>query len=176
MRNWLRGRLLHFLFPGQVVRISTEGGGAIPLHSHRYDAGYDLVVSEPITIPSGEFVDVSTGIKIQLPEGIWVRITGRSSTFRNHRLQVQEGIIDGGYIGPLFVGVWNFNGQDIQLKRGDRIAQIIFHIQVQIIAWELVSDNQLRSLDGRGSLGFGSTNYTEHVRYLKPYQGRTIPN
>jgi dUTP pyrophosphatase len=86
--------------PGHpVLRVALDDPQAqMPTQAHLGDAGMDLYVSEAVRIEPGVFVDVECGIRVQLPDGYWARITGRSSTLRRRGLLVSEAVIDGGYI------------------------------------------------------------------------------
>lgn len=128
----------------------------IPTRGHDGDAGYDLFVSETTLIKGGEFTDVPCGIRVQLPVGYWGRITGRSSTLRKRGLLVNEAVIDNGYVGLIFTGVFNLGQADRTVHAGDRLAQLILHpISVVPVHW--ATPDRLASRDGRGDSGFGST-------------------
>lgn len=124
-----------------------------PYQAYNGDAGYDLHVSRETVIEPHAFHDVHVGIAIAMPPNIWGRITGRSSTIRKYGLQVQEGVIDSQFRGPLFVGVWNHTDMPVKVEVGSRLAQIIFH-EVRSFAWRQV--DQLPPSD-RGNNGFGSS-------------------
>lgn len=126
-----------------------------PRRTYEDDAGWDLVTARQTTIQVGETVDVPCGIAIQLPDWAWGRITGRSSTMRKRGLLVNEGIIDTGFRGELFVCVTNMDSTPTTIEPGERIGQLILHandsaavrpVQVQ----DLVASE-------RGTNGFGST-------------------
>lgn len=126
-----------------------------PQRFHPGDAGFDLVVARPTEIPPGEFVDVDCGIKVELPEGVWAMITGRSSTLRKRRLLVAQGIIDQGYRGPLYAGVWNLGTEPNHVVRGERLAQLIpFPLTASRLRLQQVAE---LSESSRGEAGFGST-------------------
>lgn len=117
------------------------------------DAGWDLYVSEDTTIPYKGFKDIPCGIRLELPPGVWGRITGRSSTIRKRRLLVNEGIIDNGYRGELFCAVWNMGDGKVEVKRGERIAQLLVHSSL-----DLRLDRATELTEScRGAAGFGST-------------------
>lgn len=65
------------------------------------DVGWDLEAAMDVTIAPGESVDVPTNIRLELPDSVWATIQARSSIVRRG-LQVEAGIIDTGYRGPLF--------------------------------------------------------------------------
>ena len=127
-----------------------------PVRSYDGDAGWDLIVERNTTVPVHGFVDVSHGISVALPEGYWALITGRSSTIRQRGLLVVNGIIDNGYRGPLFAAVQHVgDGGPVELKRGERIAQLIpYKLEAPSIYFE-----QVEELEGsdRGLNAFGST-------------------
>ncbi|EYF06036.1 Deoxyuridine 5'-triphosphate nucleotidohydrolase [Chondromyces apiculatus DSM 436] len=121
------------------------------------DVGYDLRAAEDVTLPArlGPPMYVPTGIRIKAPEGLWTRIVGRSSTTMRG-VVVAEGVIDNGYTGELFVACFNLSGQQLTIKAGERIAQLIF---CPVITPRLAYVEQLPDT-GRGSKGFGSTGET----------------
>lgn len=127
----------------------------IPYKKHIGDAGWDLYISEDCDIPPGGTVDVHTNIKIDMPPYLYGRITGRSSTLRKHKLLVNEAIIDNGYTGELFICVHNMGKSTFHVKKGMRLAQIIFHT-IEDVRWSQV--DEIKPVAGkRGNDGFGST-------------------
>lgn len=139
----------------KYVSFQLGEGARRPYRKHDGDAGWDLFVSRPCTIQPGETVDVHTDIRVKLPIRMYIRITGRSSTLRKHHLLVDEGIIDNGYTGELFVCVHNMGDEPFRVERGMRLAQMMFH-QIEDVRWSEVDDIGPSS-DGRGDAGFGST-------------------
>ena len=129
--------------------------GQQPDRAYLDDAGYDLYVSKHVTIPPHAFVDIPTDIAVQLPAETWGLLTGRSSTTRRRGLLVNQGIIDPGYRGELFVGVWNLTDQPVEVKPGERIAQLIVMLNTTSITRMLPTDQF--DPHPRGTNGFGST-------------------
>ena len=119
----------------------------------RHGVGHAEAEPGAWVIEPDQFLDLPLGVAIQLPQGTWGLLTGRSSTLRKRGLMVAQGIIDHGYRGPLFVGVWNLTDHDILVEAGAKLAQLII-----LPAWQgevaLVSE-----LDDhpRGHRGFGSS-------------------
>ena len=130
-------------------------GARRPFKHHSGDAGWDLYASRPVTVGPGETVDVHTDIYISMPPRLYARITGRSSSLRKHRLLVNEGIIDNGYRGELFVCVHNMGEEAVEVRPGMRLAQVLFHV-IEDVRWSEV-DELPGSPDGRNEGGFGST-------------------
>ena len=126
-----------------------------PSQAHDDDAGFDLYVDGDWTIQPGQFVDISLGIAAKLPQGTWGLLTGRSSTLRRLGLMVTQGVIDCGYTGPLFAGVWNLTNHPVSVRGGERIAQFIVMPNTSLN----VVTTQVDALPEttRGSKGFGSS-------------------
>lgn len=140
------------------MRVAVDDPDAqMPGYSHAGDAGMDLYTSIGIRIPSGQFRDVECGIRVQLPKGIWGRITGRSSTLRRRGLLVNDAVIDNGYVGPIYVGVWNLGEHAAEVGVGERLAQLILHPITRFPIVAVSHGEMLDSRDGRGTGGFGST-------------------
>lgn len=117
------------------------------------DCGYDLTVLESCAIPADSFFDVDCGVSLELPPGHWGMITGRSSTFRKKGLLVLPGVIDSGYRGRIFTGIFNTNKRAVSVEKGERLSQLIL-IPMAVFPVEVVPE--LGKSD-RGEKGFGSS-------------------
>ncbi|XP_070683177.1 deoxyuridine 5'-triphosphate nucleotidohydrolase-like isoform X1 [Malus domestica] len=76
----------------------------------------------------------------------------RSGLAWKHSIDVGAGVIDADYKGPVGVVLFNFSDVEIEIKEGDRIAQLI----IQKITPGVVEVEDLDST-ARGAGGFGST-------------------
>jgi len=141
----------------QLLIALTSPEARMPTRNHLGDAGYDLYVSESVVIWPSEFRDVDCGMRLQLPDGYWARITGRSSTLRKRGLLVNEAVIDNGYVGPIYTGIWNLSRTPVKVAAGERLAQLILHPIVTAPVVRVLDPTELVSRDGRGDGGFGST-------------------
>lgn len=132
-----------------------DGPGAAPHHAHSDDAGFDLAYhgQGTITIAPGETCNIPSGIRIELPDTLWALVTGRSSAFRNNLL-VPVSIIDAGFRGELFAVCKNIGATPIEVRPGDRIAQVI---PMPLLAPHLRWERGELSETKRGDRGFGST-------------------
>lgn len=131
--------------------------GTEPTRAYRDDAGLDLYVHGDHTVEPGAYCDVDLNVRIKTPPGYWVLLTGRSSTMRNRRLLVAQGVIDPGYVGPLYAGVTNMGTEPVEIKHGERIAQLIaFRNETERL--QLVEVDELPGTE-RGDRGFGSSGY-----------------
>lgn len=137
------------------VRLVIADGAQPPNRAYDDDAGIDLTTAREIIIEPGQYVDIPTQVEgTQLPLGYWAMITGRSSALRKWRLHIPVAIIDPGWRGPLFVGVWNLGGNPVTVKPGDRLGQLILipnnPAPVQVVTQV---DEHPRGLNGFGSSG-----------------------
>jgi dUTP pyrophosphatase len=143
-----------------VANVPTESGlDPLPLPSYQSDgaAGVDLQANESIVIPANSHKLVHTGIKVSIPMGYEGQVRSRSGLALRYAVSVlnSPGTIDSDYRGEICVILINHSKEDFAVKRGDRIAQLVF---APIARFELV-----RAVDAdmattkRGEGGFGST-------------------
>ena len=122
-----------------------------PTRKYLGDAAYDIYVLEDTVIPMDKVIIVPTGIKIALPEGYYAELHPRSSfVLRGGYMKI--GILDEGYRGDIGAIVISLI-KPIQVKRGDRIAQIIIKKREEVDFKEVYC---LPKSD-RGVKGFGSS-------------------
>lgn len=95
---------------------------------------------------------IPTGIKLEMPNNIWCTINARSSASKK-MIITPDSIIDAGYRGELFAVVFNLGFEDVHIKAGDRVAQVIFHERMLVDIEEVAKV----SPSERGESGFGST-------------------
>lgn len=127
----------------------------LPHRGYHDDAGLDLPVLGGVWVPPGVTADVPCGLAIQLPQGTFGLIVGRSSTRRNRGLLVHPGIIDVGWRGDLFALVENLTDEVVQIGEGERLAQLIILPNLT----SMYAPEWVDELDphDRGTNGFGST-------------------
>jgi dUTP pyrophosphatase len=119
-------------------------------------AGYDIVASVDAYLPAKGRGVVGTGLVVAIPEGYYGRIASRSGLSLNHGIEVGAGVIDSDYRGEVKVLLYNHSNADFQVKKGERISQLILQ---KITTPELVRVRGEKELDEttRGAGGFGST-------------------
>jgi dUTP pyrophosphatase len=140
---------------GQLRLVLRDGHG-MPRRAFPDDAGIDLTCTEAVTVEPGTFVDIATQVVgVQTPPDSWLMVTGRSSTLRKRRLHIPVAVIDPGWRGPLYVGVWNLSHEPVKVEAGDRLAQIIL-IHNRTAQITLAQVHELAPHE-RGLNGFGST-------------------
>lgn len=127
----------------------------MPMRAHSDDAGFDLYVSTDVTVPPHGFKDIPSGVHMEIPNGYWGMLTGRSSTIRKRGLLVVQGIIDTGYRGELFSAVWNLTDKPVLVQKGERIAQFI--VLPNATANTVLVRGDALGASERGWAGFGSS-------------------
>jgi dUTP pyrophosphatase len=81
-----------------------------------------------VRLAPGQIALVPTGLVIEVPSGHFLAIFARSSTPLKRGLMVANGVgvLDPDYCGPkdeVRIQVLNISGAEVQVKRGDRLAQ-----------------------------------------------------
>ena len=120
-------------------------------------AGLDLcaAVEQTIVLAAGERQLIPTGLRIALPAGFEAQVRPRSGLALGHGILIPNapGTIDADYRGEIQVILLNAGGEDFEIVRGDRIAQLVV---APVVRPEWV---EVESLDGtvRGDSGFGHT-------------------
>lgn len=129
--------------------------GFEPSYAKPGDAGADLRSTLDIVIKPGERALVSTGVKIAMPDGYVGLVHPRSGLAAKHGITVLNtpGTVDAGYRGEILVTLINTSDEDFQVKRGDRIAQLLFQ-KVERAVFYPVSE---LPESARGDSGFGSS-------------------
>ncbi|AUF82677.1 dUTP pyrophosphatase [Tetraselmis virus 1] len=125
----------------------------MPCRGDQGAAGFDVYSTEDAVIPKGGRNGVGTGLSMACPPNHYIRVAPRSGLAFKNGIDVLAGVIDESYRGEIKVILQNLGDNDFSVKKGDRIAQLIFE-KISIPMLELVdslSDTE------RGSGGFGST-------------------
>ena len=126
---------------------------SIPMKMYLDSTGYDLFADESITILKWSRTSVSTNIRFKIPKGFYGEIKSRSGLALKNGLFAFNGTVDAGYAGFVYVILFNNSDFDYHVKKGDRIAQIIFRKchSVSFVCDEVSIDTD------RGVKGFGSS-------------------
>ncbi|MEO8756977.1 MAG: dUTP diphosphatase [Devosia sp.] len=134
-------------------------GLELPKHQSAGAAGVDLLAALPanetLTIGPGLRAMVPCGFAIALPQGFEGQVRPRSGLAAKHGVTVLNapGTIDADYRGEIKVILVNHGDETFEIRRGDRIAQLV------VAPVSAVNFTATESLDEteRGSGGFGST-------------------
>jgi dUTP diphosphatase len=140
-----------------ITQLKNSEGLPIPHYQTEHSAGVDLyaAVAGETIIEAGMWKLVPTGIAIAIPEGYEGQVRPRSGLALKHGIGMLNapGTIDADYRGEIGVILFNFSDKPFTIRRGDRIAQIVF---AKIEKAKLVRVDVL-SETARGAGGFGHT-------------------
>jgi dUTP pyrophosphatase len=135
-----------------------EAGARLPEVAHPgEDLGYDLFALEKVMLHPNTTVRVRTGIAVEArdplsgaPLGLLVR---DRSSMAARGLATTGGVIDAGYRGEILVVMTNLGGTPVELKAGDKIAQMV---PVPVLTG-LVQEVEGLEASARAEKGFGSS-------------------
>lgn len=128
----------------------------LPSYAHLGDAGADLVAAVDVRLAPGERAVVPTGIALALPAGYAGFVHPRSGLAASRGLGLVNapGTIDSGYRGEVKVILVNLDpSTSIELRRGDRVAQLVVQRVVAVAFTEVDTLPET----SRAAGGFGST-------------------
>jgi len=139
----------------RVTRLAHGEGLDLPRYATAGAAGMDVLSAEDVTLPPGARHAVATGLAVAIPPGYEIQVRPRSGLALKHGISVPNtpGTIDSDYRGELKVILINHGGQPFEVRRGDRVAQIVL-APVTRAAWDEVAELDRTE---RGAGGFGST-------------------
>lgn len=121
--------------------------------AHSTDSGFDLKSIEEFSLEPGEIGLISTGIKLILPENYEAQVRPKSG-LSSKGFMVYLGTVDNEYRGEVKVIAQNNSIKKIDIKDGQKIAQIVFN---KLDSVELAEISEVTENTSRGDGGFGST-------------------
>lgn len=123
----------------------------LPSYGRPGDAGLDLVSREDKLMQPGERHVFKLGFAMAIPEGCVALVWDRSGMAAKHGMKSMAGVVDHTYRGEMGVVLVNLSGGPYEVKRGDRIAQMLIQPihTAQVEAVEELPD----SVRGDGAYG-----------------------
>lgn len=127
----------------------------MPAYASEGASGMDIraCVEAPVLLQPGETRLIPTGLTVSVPQGYEAQMRPRSGLALHHGIGMLNapGTIDSDYRGEVGVILVNWGRNPFQVRRGDRIAQMVLS-KVYRAEWREVED-----LDEtpRGMGGFG---------------------
>lgn len=153
----------------EVCRDDVE----LPEYAHKNDSGMDVRSAGDVTIEPGQTVIIPTGLKVAIPLGYEIQVRPRSGVSYKTPLRIANapGTIDCAYkdeIGIIVTNTSQLNAYNeiftleskhnkqgtYQIKKGDRIAQLVLQTVPQI-SWVKVTS--VAEVGSNRNGGFGST-------------------
>ena len=140
----IKYKVLEYAKDLSLIDYQTDGASGMDLYSANMSN---------ITLKPFDRVSVPTGVCMSIPLGYEAQIRPRSGLFIKNGIYANFGTIDSDFRGEICVLIINLSKIDFIIKRGMRIAQIIFNkIEKIDLEASVELDNTIR-----GETGFGST-------------------
>lgn len=117
------------------------------------DIGYDVRATEDKILESMETATISTGVYLELDDAYYADLRPRSGN-TSKGLICNLGLIDTSYRGEIKASITNLTGNDYEIKKGDRIGQLVFRKESMI---DLKKVLKIDCNTDRGVKGFGSS-------------------
>jgi len=137
----------------KIKKLSPEA--IVPHYAHDGDAGMDVYSMLDLALKPGHRSAIPTGLSFEIPKGYEIQVRPKSGMAIKSGITVLNtpGTVDSGYRGEVKVILINHSSQDYEIKKGEKIAQIVLakYETAQIVEVEDLSET------GRGDGGFGST-------------------
>ncbi|MEX1064004.1 MAG: dUTP diphosphatase [Candidatus Paceibacterota bacterium] len=130
---------------------------SLPLPEYKTSGAvaFDLYSRVDEKIKPKEIKLLPTNLVFEIPEGYFLLVASRSSTFKKGIMMANNvGIVDQDFCGPedeLRYAAYNFGPKAVQVKAGDRIAQAM------LIPFQRVSFNEKKNTKKKSRGGFGTT-------------------
>lgn len=143
----------------RLERLPHAEGLALPAYETTGSAGMDLRAAvaefEPVVLAPGERKLIPTGLKIALEPGYEAQVRPRSGLALKHGVTClnSPGTIDSDYRGEVGVILINHGQVAFEIRRGERIAQMVIAPYAQAVMAEVEALDET----ARGAGGFGST-------------------
>jgi dUTP pyrophosphatase len=137
------------------VNYIAEDGYEAPEYQTAGSAGCDLKASSDSVVRAGQRSVVGTGLKLEIPFGFEGQVRSRSGLAAKSGITVlnSPGTIDSDFRGEVKVILFNTSNEDFFIRKGDRIAQLVF----SPVFHATFSKSEDISKTSRGGGGFGST-------------------
>jgi len=141
--------------PVKFLRLPHGAGIELPSYQTSGSAGMDVRAAADCTLGVGQTALIPTGFALELPDGLEAQLRPRSGLALKFGLTMLNApaTIDPDYRGEVGVILTNLGSAPFEIRRGERIAQMVFarfeHVEVREV--ETLSES------GRGTGGFGST-------------------
>lgn len=135
------------------VKLLSENA-TVPTRGSDQAAGWDLYAAEDVIVPARGKAIIPTDIAVAIATKHYGRIAPRSGMSWKNHTDIGAGVVDSDYRGPVGVVMFNHADSDLQIEKGDRVAQLVI---------EQISTQPLVVVEGnlddteRGEDGFGST-------------------
>jgi dUTP pyrophosphatase len=137
-------KLSHFC--GELPQYQTSGASGCDVRAS---------VENSVILKPGDRGLIPTGLSLEIPQGFEIQVRARSGLAIKNGIALVNapGTIDSDYRGEVKIILINLGGTDFEIKRGDRIAQLVIAPVLQGEFIEAKLSETTRGADGFGSTG-----------------------
>ena len=127
-------------------------------YSTKNSCGLDLYVAEDSILTDNKYIKLLTYTRFDIPFGYFGLLAARSSSALKRGIEVCIGIVDQDYTGYVGIVAKSVSG-NIELKKGERIAQIVIVPYCQLPISKISNEefDIITKDKDRGNRGFGSS-------------------
>jgi dUTP pyrophosphatase len=138
-----------------MININLLHENAItPTRGSEESAGLDIHTIKSVTIPPGQRALLKTGIAMSMPAGCTGLIWPRSKLAAKMGVVVLAGVVDSDYRGEIMISLLNTGLNPVEIKAGDKVAQMIIQRHYSDMQIKIVDDLDKTM---RGVAGVNST-------------------
>ena len=125
----------------------------LPSRGSDESAGLDLHTIESVIIPPKHRALLSTGVAMSMPKGYVGLIWPRSKLAAKMGIDVLAGVVDSDYRGEIMISLLNTGFNSVEIKSGDKVAQMIIQKHYSDMQINIVDDldNTMRGKEGVNS-------------------------
>lgn len=139
-----------------LIKVVNKSANKLPEYKTSGAAGMDVCSNDDnFVLCANKRALVHTGIYLQIPSDYEAQVRPRSGLAIKNGITVlnSPGTIDSDYRGEVCVILYNSSEQAFEVKKGERIAQLVFAkvAQAKLYSTESLDDTE------RGEGGFGHT-------------------
>ena len=135
------------------LNVQIDEGCFLPSQAYKNDAGFDLKSPYNYILKANNNIVINTGVHIQLPENYAALVVSKSGLNIKNNI-ISTGLIDEGYTGPIIIKLYNLGNTDYEIKRGDKISQIVI---IRNDKFTIRETSEFSKISERGDKGFGSS-------------------
>lgn len=123
------------------------------LKKDKGDQGWDIRANIDTVLNPSETKLIDTGLYFEFRDGLYADVRARSG-ISSKGVLCHTGLVDSDYRGEIKVCMTNLSKTPYVIKKGDRIAQLVFGKEVLV---EPIKADEIDTDTSRGDKGFGSS-------------------
>ncbi len=144
------------IYPDLEFTLRTENAYP-PIRGTEGSSGLDVFSPIDVTVPARKDTLIPLDITFDIPFGWDLSVYNKSGVATKKKLIKGAELIDSDYLGNCHIHFFNLSDTDIEIKKGDKIAQLVMR---EVWMGQLKQVDEITKKTERGEGGFGSTGST----------------